>query len=834
LRTSTYEAVKPMKKPEDVSEFISIAAAKGTERVSALFYHIMHNGLDVFYGVPTVTRITELKPPRRAYLLELAMHANLCNLSTHLPQYIKSKYPTIKLADRHVSIYEKFGTENSELAKKKLLSHWHYTERYNIGDGKWIAVHVYFHYGIYVGTYIKEPTLTVVKVDDMATQALLNCRDAYELVMLAINTMVAKKKSLNNEYEALCESLFQMSFLQSATDDSIATALSKIAALDDLLGNYQEDINPSYLKRRHNNLCQRITLLRSQFNSAKTVVAKDLEEDKNDTTTVKALPVAGAKPVPAKRKQEPKAIDQIHKEFNALKAEQSQCTTAEQYLKLAAKIQQLKDELVITYVNAPESESATARKCLVIEKALKALPTLTQIFINFANDYNYDQTIELFPYVKAEIPPVFYLKFYVNLCLKYDKIKEQCILKLIDFFYVNSADYRLLVSYPKSINYALNLPNGDLLGVNPLLNLVKAKRFDIFKALINQLNTFDIQGGLVDNRSILLIEAICLISTDNNHDPFIQQLLDFAVVTENSFPFAQGVTCKIEPAKSDSKIAPLIEGIEYTTPYNCDDPNATKLAVFFKNIFKDSPYLGSALSAYCIAEYCSPTLLARLAKKSSDIHLLLGLGYYSFKEIGLMTVYTTNKYGVKSEAIGEKRTTIAAELLSVAAGNVKYIGNIMGSKEPYKHSCCSILITEAVARMDKLSQVEIKNLIKMLQATSNTYEQGGYTFGALACQKALILVVGYLEPSVENHRLVLHTMVKCANCYLLDKTSSLKEKSNLAQAQIYFIHAMQFSENSIYKDALIQDIKYTEAMLKYNPKLLPTNSSGVSVSLKPQ
>jgi len=801
-----------MKSSQEASEFISISTAKGPERTSALFYHIMHNGVDAFYGAPVVKNIIKPTASRRAYLIDLVLHQNLHDLSTYMPKYILDKHQIIKLADRHISIFETFGTETSELAMKKLHSHWHYTERYNIGGGRWISVHVYFHYGLYLGTYIKEPSLPAVKVDDMAAKARANCMDAHELVLLAINTMKAKKENINNKFEVLAISLLKRDYLLNATDKKISEDLNKLKKLDDLLGNYQEDISPSYLKRRYNILAERIKSLRSQVGSTITKLSTSVSAEPSTKLEITNTVTTGIKLATkfSAPKTNSKPIDEIHKAFNVFKAEQRAATTAKQHIMIAAKIEELKDELLITYFNSQESDQITKRKCDIIEAGLKSLPTLFDIFVDFAHYYNHTQAIELFSHIRSDISPSFYIKFYLKLERNVTADTEQSAAKLVEFFYENSEDYRLLISSPRTMFSRFDLPDGDFVAISPLLPMAIKGRLNLFRTLITQFNTVDLQGALVDRRNILLIEALCLMSTSSTSDIAIKLLLNFEAIIENHFPFADGIECHLVSEKDDVKPAHLHGAIQPKNTVTNQDPDSIPDALLYKILFKDSPYLGSALSAYCMAKYCATSLLQRIALRTSDIHLLLSIARYTFKENVLMVLlYTNENYGVKSAAPAEQKNTIAAD-------KVTHVGAVLGSLDPQRHACVEILVQELSSRMNKNSQAKIRSLVEMLQVTSDSYEQRNNAMNALACQKALLLLATCLNTSLENHQLILHTLLKCANIYLIEGGP---------QAQIYFQNAMQFATNSIYSAVLIVDSQYQAAMLKYNPDSLANGSN---------
>lgn len=824
--------MKKNTKPQKTQEFTLVAPAPPSElRASALFHHI--DNIDLASLQSSNSEIKSIINPskdRHAYLINLLAHNDQMNdLIPLMAASLKNKYPKIKFYDHHIRIDENFGALHSKVANQQLFAHWHYTARYNVGNEQSINVHLYFHYGIFLSAYIRDPDGNKTLIDmGFASKARENAQAACSIVGRIIDDMKYKKEELTQKFEKLATELNSKEYLLQVNRENLDMKLRELEEVDHLLGLYlQEEVSKLFIENRFSGIKTRILDLHSKINaSSLTPAATVAEPDKFPKQSSKQSSAATSDDKD-KSLSPPKDIfaelDKIFDKFMTIKELPIKLKTTEDYKKYDASYQDLKDELTVFFCKIPNNGAEEPRKILarlnVVEKLVMKLPTLLQIFEEKVSNGDFYAVKQLFKLIKFILPSDFYMKFLQNNFKKNNsQQQDEPVLELCRFFFESSADYRIVVSLLKNLSNPTFYADAPSIFISPLAAILIAQRFSLAKLLIEQSGSKDIPGVSFNNRGCSLLDFLCHVGINYESDGIINFMLDSGYRIQNDFPFANGIMVNTVNASSDKKISKFLDykhAEETVANSNLQSFNTS----FLKNCV-NIPYMGSSLSSYCSARFQSSKVLERLVKMSDTIHLLISAGSFNLLGINGSLLYAKKQIRIVTKKTNNDKIALINKLLNEKKDQkTTHIGYCWGSEDTRLHDCIEILTTEINDRACNLSKEEMSRLISMLKDTMSSHTQRGDHLNSIACQGAIICLLTFMDSSLASHRLLLQTLYKSADSYKALSAQSGKIQLDYTSNE-YLVLAKQFVELSVFEEDLKNDPEYISAFRKINMEKL--------------
>lgn len=812
---------------EDEPFTVVYGTIKRSTRVSAVYHHIRRMGLGVIASVPNI-KIVHPTKKRRAYLLERTTwppEITFHNLLDYMPDLIKNKYLACRSVNRHIRIDEIFGTINSAMTRRDLKAHWHYTERYNMGDGKWIAVHVYFHYGIYLDTYIKERDCKPIRAQlGLASKAKQNALPDEKLMGMLVSDVAAAKTELNSLFENQKDDICSSAYLANVSDEDLNLAIQQCRDTSNILSFYQEN----EIDKRFDQFEETIITLRNRMR----VHLATAEKVTTEALTSEGEAEGKAKPVTVKSRQKPREkerkrlnLEEIRAQYNAIREKYKDKIDAKNMIAFDKELQELKLELVVTYMTSDDKDVRLRSGCQAFEKALGSIPSLAQRFIDCVSKSQFAQATELFKHVKMDIPATFYMKFLQRIAQTYHLVvpatKQNEIIKFLEMLFDKSDDYRLLLSYIADCPEAIDLPGGKEFGMSILVKVVVRDSYDFFTTIIKQSANADHAGYVSNGKFASLLEVICSLSLNREYDKYILFLLENGARFENKFPFFRGWSCDVSNSSADPKISKLFSepGTEDAQLLSLDS------AQKHYNDFKNIPFVGSALTSYADGIFFSPGIIQKLLEKSSTLHIFIAFGRFILNQIYGMQCYSSNKLGILPAATKEKRLAISqSNSAPILSGDspLKYVCYAFGSDDANKQKCVELFVNEIKKRVATLTTDQMLEFITKVDMTIDSHKQRSDNLNALACVKAKLFLGIHLDYSLLAHGLIMQCFVETAEIFASGEIQNYDQEGRAAQNTANYQFTLQLADNSPFKNELTRQSAYKKAYTALNPTVART------------
>ncbi|HSX20260.1 MAG TPA: hypothetical protein VLG38_03935, partial [Gammaproteobacteria bacterium] len=649
---------------------------------SALFHHLKRKGLKCIQPARsdgTVIKVIEPSERLNAFLLLLQPSAEH-DLFQSLPDDIKNAYPKYKLYDRHIRIDQKFGTAGSKLAREKLHYQWHYTERISVGNRASIAIHVYFHYGIITGVYIKNGDTTLKADHNLARFARENCADAIGVMMKAVEDMQQEKLLLNDALKVRLAAIDDLD-LKTAKQEKVDDVRIAARKAHEALSHYQEDV----IDKRYDIAKAKLLYVRTNPDTLELESDSSPSSSSDEMIHVAAnkqvtLPIRKLK-IATRKTETVLTAAQLQERYNALR--NMPRVTALQAQTFDAELQALKIEVCATYILTQDKHVAT--RCDVISKLLATMPTLCDVFIDQALSLNVDAVMTLFPQVQAEIPENFYTRFLTAVAHeRFNQAGQFAVAQICEFFFEKSQDYRVLMSLLHTTTLVYRDKLGAPVSFSILLQLPLNDNLLIFKTIINQCGNPNFQGFVSNARGSSFITTLCMFSLSKQTDPFIMALLDRNPIVESRGLFADGARYSHVIMSKNGVASRLFQARphEKTAHSSSEELCSASEVSAYQDMLADTPYMGSALTAYCAAIHQNLEILARLISITSTLHVVIAFAMYRYKGIEYSLIFSPMQFGVATKKDREEmHETAKQNIMQCMLQPMEYLGCIYGGDD---------------------------------------------------------------------------------------------------------------------------------------------------------